>query len=115
MIDARFSAEDGELVIDCSEACPLARSVLESPRSRAALERAFGITRKQAEPSSEREVPKLASPPKVPREKRPSPSPSGMSLEELSSFIGADLLMSKPVHSGDIADSEEVDADDGES
>jgi DNA polymerase-3 subunit gamma/tau len=102
MIDATLSVSGGELVIDCSEAGPVSKAVLESAKARNALCAAFGLERE------------ATAPPGPPGEGKPLPqsakphnrtSPGEMSMEELSSFLGADLLMAKPADGTDLGDS----------
>jgi DNA polymerase-3 subunit gamma/tau len=101
IIDAELSAEGGELVIDCSAASSVAKAVLESARAKSALARAFGIENADSplEVSQADEKTAARSAPPASRT-----APGAMSMEELSSFLGADLLMAKPVGEADIGD-----------
>ena len=98
IIDASLSAKDGLLVIDSSQASPVSRALLESPRAKAALERAFRLKGESAGPRADDEAP--------PRNERQAARAGEMSIEELSSFLGADLLMAKPKSGIDLMDSD---------
>jgi DNA polymerase-3 subunit gamma/tau len=108
IIDATLSAAGGELVIDCSGASPVSRAVLGSARAQIALETAFGLKQENAPmaglPDEENQAPQSARP--INRV-----SPGEMSMEALSSFLGADLLMAKPqsgANLGDLCDGEDI-------
>jgi DNA polymerase-3 subunit gamma/tau len=91
LLDARLLVVGGELVIDCSEAGSLARTMLEFPRSKIAIEKAFGVGGAEAPKSVS--VSAETSSGEAPERRKPG---AGMSIEELSSYLGAELLMSKP-------------------
>jgi DNA polymerase-3 subunit gamma/tau len=100
IIDAKLIIRGGELVIDCSAASPAASALLESARSKSALARVFGPEGKDAAheaPEEDAAPPKSAAP-------AVRAAPGAMSMEELSSFLGADLLMTKPVNEADMED-----------
>jgi DNA polymerase-3 subunit gamma/tau len=112
LIDARLSVLDGALVIDCSESSPVSKAVLESTRARVAIEKAFGLARGESVDSLGSSV-SLGSPvasetsgASARQGERPvvrgATPPGKMSMEELSSFLGADLLMAKPARREDI-------------
>jgi DNA polymerase-3 subunit gamma/tau len=99
IIDASLFAKDGELIIDSSQASPVSRALLESSRAKAALERAFGLKGE----SAGQQPPDDDAPA---RNGRQAARAGDMSIEELSSFLGADLLMAKPKSGIDLMDSD---------
>jgi DNA polymerase-3 subunit gamma/tau len=103
IIDASLFAKNGELIIDSSEASPLSRALLETARAKSALEKAFGLkggsAYQQRSPANETQPPQNA-----PQSARAAAAPGAMSMEELSSFLGADLLMAKPRSGTDLDD-----------
>jgi DNA polymerase-3 subunit gamma/tau len=101
MIDASLSVAGGELVIDCREASPVSRAVLESARGRNSLCAAFGLVPGDAPRVSPQEE-KASSQSVKPAGRT---LPGEMSMEELSSYLGADLLMAKPAVGADLEDS----------
>jgi DNA polymerase-3 subunit gamma/tau len=105
IIDAGLFVKDGELIIDSSETSPISRAVLESARAKSAIGRAFGLKEGSAYPQqlSEDEAHQRQD---VPQSARPLVSPGAMSVEEISSFLGADLLMAKPRSGTDLDDSD---------
>jgi DNA polymerase-3 subunit gamma/tau len=109
MIDATVECENGRLVIDCSGAPPLAQATLQSPRARAAIERAFGLAHSVSAQAENSSAPDEARKPPVPAAKKtgaasaktnspPHDRGAPGSIEGLSAFLGADLLMSKPTN-----------------
>ena len=109
LLDVRISLDESKPIFDYGSAYGAARAVIEAPRSRALLAKALNslygcapAAPEQAEthpPKTGNPAPKPASSPKM------RTSVSDMSLQELSAYIGADILVEKSL----VADSAESD------
>lgn len=123
LLDARVYESGGEMRFDLSNVSKLAATVLEMPRTRFLISRAFGVSapeqvgREMETPMPPRaERPATAPAPSEihasPPPKRQMPAVRNMSLDELSAFMGAEVLMRKPVDEvdvgGDVIDEEEA-------
>jgi DNA polymerase-3 subunit gamma/tau len=103
LIDAEVSRGGDSIIVDSSQSSPLAKAILASPAARQAIERAFSGDMKGARPTVRPErdfegenVPKAAG-------NRASKKVAEMSAEELSIYLGAELLMSKPKNREDLS------------
>lgn len=93
LLDVKISLSDGALAFDFSEATPLAKSLVESPRARSIIAKTFG------EPGTNRDAGEKEGTPgtsDAPRSDK-APTAKDMSPSELAAYLDADLLMEKPV------------------
>ncbi|MDR1885231.1 MAG: DNA polymerase III subunit gamma/tau [Synergistaceae bacterium] len=99
LVDARISVSDGKVVVDSSDSSPPARAILESPRSRAVISSALGLDRPDQDASTPISALQDVIAAAAGRERAQAPSGtrthSGMTIEEISARLGADLLVSK--------------------
>jgi len=110
LLGVSVALTDGELVIDYGNAPRLARTALESPRARLALETAFGAARshggKEVNPADERDM--SADAPEPARQgggRGRKIKPSAMSLSELAAYLGGEILVDRPA---ELQDPEEL-------
>ncbi len=102
LLDVRLRAEDSKPVFDYSGAMELAKVVLEAPRARNTLKRALDSFMGSAadtdeQPESEAVSGIQAAAPKAPASARMRTAVSDMSLQDLSMYIGADILVERPI------------------
>lgn len=96
LVDVKISLKDGNLVFDCSSAAPGAAALLESLRVRHAISSFFGVSPKDGEaPAADKAVQK----PERAVKSKETETVGEMSVERLSAYLGADLLMSRSVAS----------------
>jgi DNA polymerase-3 subunit gamma/tau len=103
LIDAELSRDGEAIVIDSSQAGPLAKAILASPMARLAIERAFSEESKNHQPAAGPERDFMSEDIPKPTENKPGKTAAEMSAEELSIFLGAELLMSKPKNREDLS------------
>ena len=114
LIDVEISVtEGGALVFDCSRASRNAQMMLESPRARHLIASLLGAG------AGEGDFPPLAPPEAALRERKKPERPAGanparpdgeMSIEQLSSYLGADLLMARTLTDDEAGDPDEAGA-----
>ena len=105
LIDVGVAVGAEGISLDFSEAPPAARAILGTLRAQQAIARAFGVDGNTAEAAP----PAPAAPARSGGEARPAPksgevrtvAAAGMSVQALSAYLGADLLMSKSVAGDD--------------
>lgn len=117
MIDVKIEVSEDGLAFDYSEATPLARATVESARAQQLIAKAFGVYRNEQAPLPSGLLPEESGNDggASPSEAKKRASVSGMSLEEISAYLGADLLMAKTVASSDdLGDSEDAAVTDQE-
>jgi DNA polymerase-3 subunit gamma/tau len=99
MINVKAFLDDDGLDFDYSEATGAAEAMLKLPRSRAALERVFGVASKETEDGSASE--NEGGKDRPASGARDARSAAATTAEAISERIGADLLMSKRLVSDD--------------
>jgi DNA polymerase-3 subunit gamma/tau len=95
LVDVKIHLVGGALTFDCSEASPFSKAMMDSRLSSAAVARALGLSQTDSKPAAGAFGVKEAA--GAQPEKKELPSSSSMSLDEISSFLNADLLVSRSV------------------
>lgn len=108
MLDVSITVTDGALAVDYSRASAPARAVLESPRAQLALARAFGVEKARENPGGGAPDAVIAASAPAQPKRRKEADTSAMSLAELTAYLGGELLVEKPVDSGDLEDISEI-------
>ena len=107
LIDVGISVAEGALVFDCSGASRNARMILESPRAKHLIASLLGVGADEESLSPPEAAVRERKKPERPAGANPTQLDGDMSIEQLSAYLGADLLMARTLAGDESEETEE--------